>query len=63
MKTNIEPQPGQPFIWGWDDESIYFTPDGVMDGTPERQRRIQDEPELLAEILKLCQDYYGKQKP
>ena len=56
MRKRVERESGKPFMWGWDDESVFFVHDG--DDLHEHEKRIQDEPELLAAVLKLCDEYY-----
>lgn len=59
-KKYIEREDGKPFIWGWDDESVFFSMDG--DNLYDRGIRIQDHPELRAAILALCVKFVREMK-
>jgi len=56
-KRHVEREDGKPFIWGWDDESIYFVfnPNDLA----ERGKRIQDHPELMEKIIRACAEYFS----
>ena len=43
-------------IWGWDNGSIFFDPNGEMGG--DGYRRLQDHPELMDRIIELCREFF-----
>lgn len=62
MTTPAGREPGKPFLWGWDDESVFF----VLDDGPGAvcdHHCIQDHPDLHAAILRLCQNYFLTNDP
>jgi len=60
MRNHIEREPGQPFLWGWDDESVFFAMDGK--NLHEPGICIQDHPELHAAILRMCVEFVEKKE-
>lgn len=44
-----------PQLWGWDNGSIYYGP-----GDGKNDRRIQDYPELFAELKEACKRFFEK---
>lgn len=54
-KKRKQREPGPPELWGVFN-STYFQFDG-HDET-ESKKRLQDHPELYANVLKMCADYF-----
>jgi hypothetical protein len=40
-----------PYLHGWDDEKVYF------DDEDGKEHCVSDEPDLMARLIALCQDF------
>lgn len=56
--TSMDKNPYRGHFWGWDDESVYFVPEKDRDNSDMTGHRLQDYPDLMKQILALCERYF-----